>query len=903
MGLSPALLAVVRVSRVEYNSRRGVPFLLVVAKGSFMFRYSLLALAFLALGGAPRFEAAAPKEPPAKKRAPKKPPVKRDATPAEALRALPGFKVELLHTADPATEGSWICMTVDDKGRLLIAGQRRQPILRATLKGGKLDSIQKLDLPISEAMGLLYAFDSLYVNGEGPQGFGLYRCKSTRGDDRFDDVRALKLFHAAGEHGPHGVVLGPDNKIYVMNGNHTDVPAGLAADSPHRNYQEDHLLPRQWDGNGHAAGRLAPGGYVLRTDAEGKRWELVLGGFRNAYDLAFNADGELFTFDSDMEWDWGMPWYRPIRVNHCTSAAEFGWRSGTGKWPDYYPDSLPAVVDVGIGSPTGVVFGTGAKFPAKYQKALYVLDWSYGRVLATHLTPKGSSYTATFENFVAPKSLTGDGAKKPLNLTDVVIGKDGAMYFVTGGRNTPSGLYRVSYTGKGPTAPAKLHDEVGAPQRKLRKELEAFHGKKDAKALAAAWPHLNSADRYLRYAARLAVESQPVAEWKGKALAEKRPTAALTALLALARCGGRDTQADLLTALERFPLAKLSEEQKLDKLRVLQLSFIRQGQPPAAHARRAAAELDGQYPSKNERLNRELAQVLIYLQAPRVLPKTLKLMAEARTQEDQLHYLFHLRTLPIGWWTLEQRKEYFGYWTKSRKKLPHPPELLRWFADAGRPYADGASFPNFLKNFFKEATANLSGAERKALGPLLASIDRASVTTYDVKPRPFVKAWKMADLLPQLDRVDRGRNFNRGREAYFAGQCIKCHRFGNEGGSVGPDLTAVSSRFSRRDVLESILEPSKVVSEQYQNVVVTTNSGKVVVGRLMDENKDRIVLQPDPLAPDQVVLRKADVASREASKVSPMPEHLVDVLTADEVLDLLAYLESSGRRNYRAFRR
>ena len=57
----------------------------------------------------------------------------------------------------------------------------------------------------------------------------------------------------------------------------------------------------------------------------------MLGGFRNAYDIAFNPDGELFTFDSDMEWDWGMPWYRPIRINHCTSAAEFGWRSGTGK--------------------------------------------------------------------------------------------------------------------------------------------------------------------------------------------------------------------------------------------------------------------------------------------------------------------------------------------------------------------------------------------------------------------------------------------------------------------------------------------------------------------------------------------------------------------------------------------
>jgi putative heme-binding domain-containing protein len=696
--------------------------------------------------------------------------------------------------------------------------------------------------------------------------------------------------------------MGPDNKIYVMNGNHTDVPPGLANDSPHRNYKEDLLLPQQWDGNGHAAGRTAPGGYVLRTDAEGKHWEMVLAGFRNAYDLAFNADGELFTFDSDMEWDWGMPWYRPIRVNHCTSASEHGWRSGTGKWPEYYPDSLPAVVNIGIGSPTGVVFGTGSKFPEKYQKALYILDWSYGRVIAVHLTPKGASYSANFENFVAPKSLKGDGRKDPLNLTDVVIGEDGAMYFTTGGRNTQAGLYRVSFIGKEPTVPANLHDKAGAKKRKERHDLEAFHGKKDAKAVELAWPFLNSEDRYLRYAARVAIECQPMSEWKAKALAEKHPAAALTALLALARTGPREAQPELLAALDRFPLERLTDEQRLEKLRVLQLSFIRQGQPAISAGKRIVAELDALFPNQNELLNRELVQLLIWLQAPGIAGKTLKQMATAKTQEDQLHYLFHLRTLPIGWWTLDQRKEYFGYW-KSRKKLPHPPELLQWFADAGRPYGDGASFGNFLKNFFKEATASLSQAERKELAPLLESIDRASVTTYDIKPRPVVREWKMADLLPILDQADRGRNFNRGKDAYAAGQCIKCHRLGQDGGTVGPDLTAIASRFGRREILESIIEPSRVISEQHVNITVTTVQGKQVTGRLMEENADRIVIQPDPLAPERVEIRKKDIESQEPSKVSPMPERLVDVLKAEEILDLIAYLESSGRRDYRAFQR
>lgn len=834
----------------------------------------------------------------------KQPPMKREATPADALDVPAGFKIELIHTADPGTEGSWICLAKDHKGRLIIGGQRNQPMLRVYLKDGKVASVEKLDLPLTEAMGLLDAHGSLYVNANGPQGFGLYRCQDTKLADKYDKVEFLKKFEGAGEHGPHAVVLGPDNQIYVINGNHTRLPDGLDDASPHRNYREDQLLARQWDGNGHATGILAPGGYVVRTDPEGKKWDLVLAGFRNAYDMAFNGDGELFTYDSDMEWDWGMPWYRPTRVNHCTSAAEFGWRSGTGKWPEYYADSLPGL-DVGIGSPTGVTNGHGAKFPAKYQKAIYVLDWTFGRIIAVHLTPAGATYTATMENFVAPKGLNGNGPKRPLNVTDMVIGDDGAAYFTIGGRNTQAALYRVSYTGTESTAPAKLQNEAGAKERQQRRELEKFHGKADPKAIDAAWPFLGSADRYLRYAARVALEWQPVEQWKARALAEKDPQAALTALLALARTNDRAHQADLLKALEKFPIDKLTESQKLDKLRVLGLSFIRQGQPIGESVRKLVAELDPAFPGPSERVNRELAILLINLQSPKVLAKCLKQMADAKTQEDQIHYLFHLRTLPVGFWTLEQRQEYLNYYAANRKKLGHPPQLLKWFDEAGRPYADGNSYNNFYKNFLKEFVANLSQAEYTALKGRLEEINKeaAAATTYDVKPRAVVKQWKMDDILPKLGQVDRGRNFDKGKEAYAAAQCLKCHRFGESGGGVGPDLTAVSSRFARRDLLEATVEPSKVISEQYQNEVFDLSSGKQVVGRVVDENDETISVQPNPLEPTRVTFKKKEIDARTPAKVSPMPDHLVDVLTEEEILDLIAYLESAGRKQYRSFQK
>ena len=111
-------------------------------------------------------------EGPAQEKEGEKAPAKREATQAEALQTLPGYKIDLLHTSDPGTEGSWIAMTMDNKGRLIVSGQRGQPILRFTLKDGKVASVDKLKLPISEAMGLLYAFDSLYVNGRAPVDMG-----------------------------------------------------------------------------------------------------------------------------------------------------------------------------------------------------------------------------------------------------------------------------------------------------------------------------------------------------------------------------------------------------------------------------------------------------------------------------------------------------------------------------------------------------------------------------------------------------------------------------------------------------------------------------------------------------------------------------------------------------------
>ncbi len=307
---------------------------------------------------------------------------------AANLKIPKDFRLELLYTVPRDREGSWVTMCVDPRGRLIV-GDQNGKLYRFTPPpiGDEAEARPvPIDLDIGGAHGLLYAFDSLYVMvNEGRRPHGLYRLRDTNGDDRFDEVKLLRKLEASGEHGVHSMVVSPDGKsLYVVVGNQSKLTAVDSSRVP-MTWGEDTLV--KCIPTGFMDDSLAPQGWIARTDPEGKEWELIAVGFRNQFDHAFNRHGELFTYDADMEWDIGAPWYRPTRVYHVISGAEFGFRNGSGKWPEYAIDSFGTAVDIGPGSPTGVAFGYGAKFPTKYQEAFYIADWSFGKLRAVHLTP------------------------------------------------------------------------------------------------------------------------------------------------------------------------------------------------------------------------------------------------------------------------------------------------------------------------------------------------------------------------------------------------------------------------------------------------------------------------------------------------------------------------------------
>jgi putative heme-binding domain-containing protein len=354
------------------------------------------------------------------------------------LRIVPGFTIDVV--AEPALTGSIVRMTFDTKGRPMISRENGPIlILDDPDASGKYRKAKEYTRKVKDCQGIL-AFDATtcYLVGRGPEGTGLYRVRDADGDEAADQFQLMLRFRGAmSEHGPHAVSAGPDGFLYVVCGNHAWVADKPEVNSPVEKMYEGDLLRRYEDPSGHAAGIKVPGGTTWRLDPEGNHLTLENAGFRNHYDIGFNALNEMFTFDSDMELQEFLPFYHPVRVMHCTPGAEFGWRSNDGKWPSYYVDALPALLEIGRGSPTGVVFYNHRQFPREYQDAFLMGDWSYGRILALKLRRAGATFKADVKEFV-----TG----KPLNVTDIGVAPDGSVFFCTGGRSTEGGIYRIRST-------------------------------------------------------------------------------------------------------------------------------------------------------------------------------------------------------------------------------------------------------------------------------------------------------------------------------------------------------------------------------------------------------------------------------------------------------------------------
>ena len=842
-----------------------------------------------------------------------------------ALKLPADFHADHLYSPGENEQGSWVAMTFDNKGRMITSDQYGNlyrlviPAIGADTSKEKI-KVEKIEVQLPDdtsakarrmgyAHGLLYAFNSLYVmvNDEGDldnsKPSGLYRLQDTDNDDQYDKITLLRRLEGEGEHGPHSIVLSPDRKsLYVIAGNFTKIPK-MDQYAAATSFEIDNLLPLVRDPNGHDGTVNTHGGWIAQIDSTGGNFNLISAGFRNPFDLAFNESGDIFTFDSDMEWDFGLPWYRPVRICHVPSGGEFGWRPGTDKWSPTNPDNLPALLNIGQGSPTGVFSGMNAHFPEKYRRSIFAFDWTFGVMYAIQPIAEGASYTPKAEEFIS-------GA--PLPLTDGMVGPDGAVYFLTGGRRIESDLYRVYYKDNKQNTDQLAKVDLTEAQ-KIRKKLETYHTAPKADAIETSWQYLKNEDRFIRYAARMAVEHQPAQEWSQKTIDEKDPVILTQAAIAQARLGNTEIKEKLLQALTTIDFSKLSDDQRIDLVRAFELIYLRLGNPSTAIQSQVIAYLDAQYPAQTNNLNRSLSKMLVYLDAPGSVEKTMKLMATAKDDpNDQKTFMessdLILRNPRYGLdiasmlASVPPKQQTFYATVLSQAKNGWTPalqeEYFKWFYTAFG-YKGGYSFVGFINIVRNNALKNVSKDKlayfKTMSGDSLVERAQMGLAQNDIQPKGPGKRWEVDTALAFLKDGMGVRNFEHGKAMFAASLCVKCHVMNGQGGIAGPNLTNVGTRFSYKDMLESIIEPNKTISDQFASTVFYLKDGSSVVGKMMNEDDKNYYIGQNPFAMQVVKeVPKKNVIRTRASKESFMMGNLINRLNPEEMKDLLAYMKSGG---------
>jgi len=258
--------------------------------------------------------------------------------------------------------------------------------------------------------------------------------------------------------------------------------------------------------------------------------------------------------------------------------------------------------------------------------------------------------------------------------------------------------------------------------------------------------------------------------------------------------------------------------------------------------------------------------------------------ADAAPNILNIHLLFCLKGVQAGW-IMDDRKAYLG-------------ELQNLMTKKG-----GNMFTGYIQKIRESAIDSVPEKDRISLQYLMGEVKSVDLSKLPMAKGPGV-AWTVDSALKLLNQEPlAGRNYNNGQKMFSAGLCIACHRFGNEGGGVGPDLTNLAKRSDYKSILESTIHPNMVVSEQFEQHELKMKDGSIVMGRVVTEENGEYSLVQSGLEPLKLTkVKKSKVASKEGSELSMMPGGLINSMNAGELKDLIAYFVSGGDRKHKVFR-
>jgi putative heme-binding domain-containing protein len=261
---------------------------------------------------------------------------------------------------------------------------------------------------------------------------------------------------------------------------------------------------------------------------------------------------------------------------------------------------------------------------------------------------------------------------------------------------------------------------------------------------------------------------------------------------------------------------------------------------------------------------------------------TIERMRSNTPPSELMHYVKALSYAPNGW-TKDLREEYFSYFSKL-------------FAAKG-----GESYNGFLLKIRENALAHVPDAEHQNLlalsGEELIQLNSTDLVNLP-HPKGPGKNWTVDEIVELYNAAGDGRDLTNGENMYKAVLCSSCHSLQGSGASIGPDLTQLTSRFSAKDIAEAIVFPDKTISDQYETIEITMNDGKTYWGRLINETKDTLIINENPLNPKQLSkVVKSNIGKREISKRSAMMPALLNRLNENEIMDLFSFLKSQARKS------
>jgi len=900
-----------------------------------------------------------------------------------------GFRIQKVAGNELVPDAS--AMTVDPQGAPVVSGPGYVRRLLDKNGDGVFDSFETLAETKGIAQGIWFDGQEMWLTVDGA-----IKRSVPRQDGkpfRFEDVVSITT---DAEHGSHAIRKGPDGWWYVLSGNATKIR------------KQFHSLPDSPIKEPHA-------GFLMRFPAEVKTGdafaaEVFCHGFRNAYDFDFDSKGNIFVYDSDGERDISLPWYRPTRIFRMKAGDHAGWVSAGWKRPARFHDMPRLVGELGRGSPTGVAVCDSESFGEIYRDAVFVGDWTFGRIgVAIH--------GGDVEIFAKPNGNFG------FAITDLEFAPKGDLFVTTGGRGTEGSLYRISVdpdrkvdperlekirNSRNPKMDPKMREEIRKTEERLaedqakqklwierlspeeKKEIadrysrtkefeqtllafDSVHEVLNGSEIRKVQLMLGGCDGDRMFAGHQAkrplkmtdAERESVAASLFEVLESKKET------FEIARIVGMVQPADdkLVNALASVAVAEADPVKRIHYMNCLALAggklsgvSVSQVAESFLKIRReidaAGLPVDRNWVPRMSQLADKLfhdmripevivkdptfgepADVWMFESLPAVFYDAAVARIASRIQIDPENVTRQqLRCISVA-------PKYRGL-LREFSQRPRFTDIVVKAVHSNPLFEDQQVLTNGLRSFSLTVNkASLIGLRKikfdqnadrdKVLGQALSCESRLGwsnpevsvrdqiflfvqgvydqpdfgyeVGVYDLseeqlkKQRKAIRKWKSAvgimEGIPyegsarsnlDLKKIDfDAADVGRGEFAFKKFQCAICHDGG--GKNSGPSLAGISSRFSRFDIFEAIVDPDASVPERYRAVVVATEDGQLFQGSVVYESMAGIMLATG--TGEVVRIDAKDIEARRKTNKSLMPAGLLAEATDQEVADLWAYLK------------